>query len=79
MPTCSPLGAKGCELTRAALGNRFAFVSALARRPVSIERVLRLYDLLHSTPNPIALAELALEERSLASALNEYVRAAQGS
>jgi hypothetical protein len=74
MPTCAPIGADGCELTQADLGDSYAFVSALATRPASIDRIFDLYEL--GKLNPAAL--LVPRDLSLAQALNEYLRAAGG-
>jgi hypothetical protein len=75
MPPCSPIGEDGCELTQADLGDSYAFVSALATRPASIERIFDLYEL--GRLNPAAL--LVPRDLSLARALTEYLRAARGS
>jgi hypothetical protein len=72
MPRCAPLGEEGCELTRADLGDGYGFVSALATRPASIERIYDLYEL--GRVNPAAL--LVPRDLSLARALSEYLRAA---
>jgi hypothetical protein len=74
MPTCAPIGADGCELAQADLGDSYAFVSALATRPASIERIFDLYEL--GRLNPAAL--LVPRDLSLARALSEYLRAARG-
>jgi hypothetical protein len=74
MPTCAPIGEAGCELTPADLGDSFGFVSALANRPASIERIFDLYDL--GRRDPAAL--LVPRDPSLARALSEYLRAAGG-
>jgi hypothetical protein len=74
MPTCAPLGEDGCELTPDDLGDSFGFVSALASRPASIERIFDLYEL--GRRNPAAL--LVPRDLSLAQALSEYLRAAGG-
>ena len=73
MPACSPIGSAGCELTRADLGDGLGFVSALASRPASIDRIFDLYELGQS--NPPAL--LVPQDLSLARALSEYLAAAQ--
>jgi hypothetical protein len=73
MPPCAPIGADGCELTQEDLGDSYAFVSALATRPASIDRVFDLYEL--GRINPAAL--LVPRDLSLAQALNEYLRAAR--
>jgi hypothetical protein len=72
MPTCAPLGEDGCELTPDDLGDGFGFVSALANRPASIERIFDLYEL--GRRNPAAL--LVPRDPSLARALSEYLSAA---
>jgi hypothetical protein len=74
MPTCAPIGEDGCELTRADLGDSYEFVSALATRAASIERIFDLYEL--GRRNPAAL--LVPRDLSLARALSEYLRAARG-
>ena len=74
MPTCAPIGEDGCELTQTDLGDSYAFVSALATRPASIERIFDLYEL--GRLNPAAL--LVPRDLSLARALSEYLRGAQG-
>ena len=76
MPPCAPLGAPGCPLTRSALGKRVAFVSALASRPASLDRIYRLYGALHAGSH--VLAPLALVDPSLAKAIGEYLRAGSG-
>ena len=74
MPTCAPIGEEGCELTQADLGDSYGFVSALATRPASIERIFDLYEL--GTRSPAAL--LVPRDLSLARALTEYLRAGRG-
>jgi hypothetical protein len=73
MPMCAPIGEDGCELTPDDLGDSFGFVSALANRPASIDRIFDLYEL--GRLNPATL--LVPRDLSLARALREYVRAAR--
>ncbi len=68
MPRCSPLGARACPLTRASLGARYTFVSARARRPASIRRILELYRLA-----PAAVLARELKDPAMALALSQYV------
>ncbi len=68
MPRCSPLGARACPLTRASLGARYTFVSALAHRPASIRRILELYRLA-----PAAVLARELKDPAIALALSQYV------
>jgi hypothetical protein len=75
MPRCAPLGDPGCELTREDLGDAVGFVSALATRPASIDRIFDLYEL--GQANPAAL--LVPRDLSLARGLTEYLAAARGS
>jgi hypothetical protein len=69
MPPCSPLGGAGCTLTPADLGTSFPFVSALATRPASLERIFALYELSRSNPAALEPDVLAYTDPSLTAGL----------
>lgn len=75
MPPCSPIGGAGCALTPDDLGSSFAFVSALASRPMSLERIFAMYDV--SLTNPAALSPevLAFSDPPLAAGLAAFLAA----
>jgi hypothetical protein len=75
MPPCSPLGGAGCALTPADLGSSFPFVSAMAARPASLERIFSLYEVSRSNPAALAPEVLAFSDPSLAAALAAFLAA----
>jgi hypothetical protein len=68
MPKCAPIGGDGCAPTPVDLGTSYGFVSALASRPVSIERIFTSYETSRSNPAALSPDVLAFTDAPLAQA-----------
>jgi hypothetical protein len=73
MPKCAPIGGGGCAPTLEDLGTSYSFVSKLASRPVSIERIFASYENSRSNPAVLSPDVLAYTDPPLAEAATLFV------